>query len=244
MRIAICENSAVERERLAQMLTDYFESVWIRYDISPYKWGTHLIEDVEEGEHYDVIFLSIYLHDRPGIEVAHSLRRLRYEGKIIFLAASVRYAVESYEVEASDYLLKPIDRDRLNRTMDRIVRHCTEEMYQFQQRKMIIRVPYKEILYIESSNSKCILHRRGGALYTLYKRLNDIQTELQDERFLRCHQSYLVNMDYIQKADREFELITGDIVGIRQRDLNNIRKKFLAYCNVRSDGDIRIVENG
>ena len=73
------------------------------------------------------------------------------------------------------------------------------------------------------------MHCRGGQSYVIYKRLTDIESELKDERFLRCHQSYLVNMDYISKIDTQFTLVTGDIVSIRQRDLKAIRQTALDY---------------
>ena len=64
--------------------------------------------------------------------------------------------------------------------------------------------------------------------HTIYKKLDEIQEELPPY-FLRCHQSYLVNMNYIKRADKEFELVTGDIISIRQRDLKRIRSVYLDY---------------
>ena len=65
----------------------------------------------------------------------------------------------------------------------------------------------------------------------VYKRLSEIEHELQDGRFLRCHQSYLVNMDFIQLTDKQFVLTTGDTVLIRQRDLKAIRQCYLDYVS-------------
>ena len=63
----------------------------------------------------------------------------------------------------------------------------------------------------------------------MYRRLNDLEAELRDERFLRCHQSYLVNLDHVVKVDTAFGLDSGDTVGIRQRELRVMRERFLAY---------------
>lgn len=90
-------------------------------------------------------------------------------------------------------------------------------------------IPYNEIVYIESNNSKCILHRNNGEKYNIYKKLNEIESELNDSRFLRSHQSYLVNMDYIIEAGNQFQLSTGDVILIRQRHVKEIRNQYLKY---------------
>ncbi len=65
--------------------------------------------------------------------------------------------------------------------------------------------------------------------YNIYKKLNEIESELNDSRFLRSHQSYLVNMDYIIEAGNQFQLSTGDVVLIRQRHVKEIRNQYLKY---------------
>jgi DNA-binding LytR/AlgR family response regulator len=84
---------------------------------------------------------------------------------------------------------------------------------------------------VESRNNVCILHCSNGREYTIYKKLSEIETQLGDSRFLRCHQSYLVNMSYIAKADKQFELTTGDVVLIRQRNQKEIRSIYQAFAS-------------
>ena len=121
--------------------------------------------------------------------------------------------------------------------MDRLTHDFDISAYQVQQWNRLILIPYNDIQYVESSNSKCILHSKGGATYNIYKRLDTIEQELNDPRFLRSHQSFLVNMDYIRQADKHFELLTGDIVSIRQRDLKAIRQQYLDYIEKKSASD-------
>ncbi len=166
-----------------------------------------------------------------GIDAAHKLRALGFDGAIIF---SDRFRPisrwDSYDVAAAGYLLKPHSFDKLCRCMDRVLQDFDTCTYQVQQRMRIVRVPYTEITFIESSNSKCILHRSDGSCYIVYKKLGKIEAELSDNRFLRCHQSYLVNMDFIAQADRQFHLTTGESVLIRQRDLKSIRQGLSGLC--------------
>lgn len=236
MRIAICDDSAIDRELIMDMLKQYFAKKPIRCEFTPYSCGTLLLCDMEEGKWYDLIFLDIMMGDLLGIEVAHRLRNLPYNGEIVFLTASSDYAVDSYDVNAAGYILKPHDFRKLCAVMDRITSRYHADTYQLRHRSRVIRIPTHEILYVESSNSKCLLHGIDGCRHVLYKRLSEIERELNDSRFLRCHQSYLVNMDYISQADKQFILTSGDIVLIRQRDLKAIRQKYLDYLSDKKKG--------
>ena len=229
MRIAVCDDSSLDRELIAELLCEYFSGKRLPHEIVPYQNGAELLCDVEEDRWFDIVLLDIYMGNLLGIDVARKLRASGYEGEIIFLTASADYAVDSYDVDAAGYLLKPVSVQRLYLFMDRILQDFEEEVYQIRQRSKITRVPYREILFVESSNSKCILHREPDRQYVIYKRLSEIETELNDRRFLRCHQSYLVNMDFIQLADKSFTLLSGDEVLIRRRDLKTIRQTYLDY---------------
>ena len=238
MRIAICDGCSFDRELFADMLHDYFAGQPIRYELEQYENGSSLICDIEEGAWFDVVFLDIYMNDLLGIDVARRLRAQQYDGEIVFLTASSDFAVDSYDVGAAGYLLKPHSLERLGKVMDRILQRFDIGTYQIRQRSMVVRIPFYEILYVESSNSKCILHRKDGNSYVIYKRLGEIEDELNEERFLRCHQSYLVNMDYIQQVDKQFTLTTGDTVLIRQRDLKVIREAYLGYVASRDEKNL------
>lgn len=231
MRIAVCDDSRIDRELFVAVLHHYFVNKPISNEIIQYENGMDLLHDVEDDMWFDIIFLDIYMNDLLGIDVAHKLRSLGYRGHIIFLTATADFAVDSYEVEALGYLLKPQSFEKLSQVMDRATREMTTNTYQVKKHSKIIRVPYHEILYVESMNSKCIMHCCDGQSYVIYKRLTNIEHELNDERFLRCHQSYLVNMDYIQQVDSQFTLVTGDVVAIRQRDLKAIRQTALDYLD-------------
>ena len=231
MRIAVCDDSNIDRELFVDLLHNYFVNKPISNEIIQYENGVDLLHDVEDDMWFDIVFLDIYMNDLLGIDVAHKLRSLGYRGHIIFLTATADFAVDSYEVEALGYLLKPQSFEKLSQVMDRAIRTMTTNTYLVKNHSKIIRVPYHEILYVESMNSKCIMHCCNDQRYVIYKRLTTIEHELNDKRFLRCHQSYLVNMDHIHQVDSQFTLVTGDTVAIRQRDLKSIRQAVLHYLD-------------
>ncbi len=229
MRIAICDDDKLDRDIIRELLQLYLEEKSIACEISEYEGGRNLIYEVQDGGFFDLVILDIYMEDMLGIDVARRLRELRYGGEIVFLTTSSAYAVDGYEVGAAGYLLKPHSYRKLSATMDRVLQDAAVQAYYVHNRSAVIRIPHSEILYVESSNTKCLLHRTDGTVYTVYKRLDQVEAELGDPRFLRCHQSYLVNMNEVQEADREFVLTSGDVVPIRQRGLREIRQAYLDY---------------
>lgn len=126
MFIGICDDSSLDRDIIADFLSNYFSEKGIEYRINIYENGSNLIYDIQDGALPDIIFLDIYLENgEMGIEVARKLRQNNYCGSIVFLTASADFAIDSYDVEASGYLLKPHSYEKLCGVMDRIVKNIT-----------------------------------------------------------------------------------------------------------------------
>ena len=230
-RIAICDDSDIDRELLADLLDLYCKEHAIEYTCMKYRSGEALYYELGDGGWFDIILLDIYMQSSLGIDVARKLREIAYRGIIIFYTETIDFAPESFEVGASGYQLKPYDYNQLSRMMDRIIPMLDDNTYPVKNRSTIIRVPRSEIMYVESKNSHCILHQMGGKSYTIYKKLGEIEKDLSAPCFLRCHQSYLVNMNFVQEIDTDFVMKNGDVVLIRKRNQKEIRQSYFDYCN-------------
>lgn len=231
MRIAVCDDNELDRAIITSLLERYFEGKSISYRIETYASGVNLLHEVKDGRRYDVVFLDIYMDTKLGIDVARELRQIPYNGAIVFLTATAEFAVDSYDVDAIGYLLKPHSYEKLCGVMKKVTTNYDVATYQITFRNNVIRIPYHEILYFESDNVKCLLHHRNGKTYSIRKKMNEIEEEVsKDPRWLRCHLSYLVNMEHIQHADSRFTLFNGEEVMIRQRTLKEIRAKYLLYA--------------
>lgn len=231
MRIAICDDSMIDRSVIRDFLHTYMTEKSVPHTVTEYENGVNLVYDIEEGGYYDLVFLDIFMDQMLGMDIARKLRSVGYTGKIVFLTSTAEFAVDSYEVEASGYLLKPHDYEKLRSLLNRIVDRTSIGQFQVSVRNTIYSIPFAEIVYVESRNNVCILHRSDGREYTLYQKLSEVEAQLNDSRFLRCHQSYLVNMSYIAKADKQFELTTGDVVLIRQRSQKEIRRVYQEFAS-------------
>ena len=229
MRLAICDDNDLEREFLKSLLQKYFSETSIHCEYTLYDRGTTLYYDIMDKEEYDIIFLDLFMEDSFGLHIAQNLRDQSYGGKIIFCTASAAFALQSYSVYASGYILKPYSLKDIRRTLDHFLPEYQCESYQIKQKSKIIYIPLNEIMFIESSNTKCILHRTDNRVYHIYKKLTEIEAELNDPRFLRCHQSYLVNMNYVSEANDGFLLQNGEEILIRAKSKKEMLQKVLAY---------------
>ena len=235
LNIAICDDNQSDRNTVAFLLRQYMSQKSVVYQIDPFPCAQDLIAEIEGGSHYDIVFLDIYMDGSLGIDAAAILRQMNYGGRIIFQTASRDFAVAGYEVEASGYLLKPLNHEKLFALMDRILCKSDIDSYRVQRRCHILNIPYNDILYVESSNSKCILHTVSSKEYNVYKKLDDIQQELNDSRFLRTHRSFLVNMNHIRRVSTNyFMLFSGEGIPIRQRESRKIHMEYDRYCNAKN----------
>lgn len=229
MRIAICEDNELHRDMFTCMMNHYATERSLPFVLVPYADGGSFLDDIADGKCFDIVFLDIYIGDILGIDLARKLRATGYRGSIIFLTIAPDFALESYDVDADGYLLKPLSYKKLEAVLDGITSEVPPCTYPICQRSTVVNLPFHEILYIESQNTKCVVHTTVGEEYSVYKTLNTVERELNDRRFFRSHHSFLVNMVHVRQMDKQFLLRNGERIPIRQRGLKQAREAFLEY---------------
>lgn len=233
VHVAICDDSRIERIHLIKALQKFFDDRKEALEIKEFETGPHLIDSIENGSIFDLIFLDVLMHGLDGIETAQRIRRLNATVPIAFLTVSPDYALESYDVFACGYLLKPIDWTRFELLMNRIIadRERASRSLAVRRGGQIQRIPYEAIIYVESHANKLIINDRRAEKIETYGKLDDLEKQLDDGRFLRCHQSYLVNMDHIVAAEEDFTVSTGARVPIKVRTRKAIRDAYFMYIS-------------
>ena len=228
--IYIVEDTKIDAQILQVILENYLDEKHIDYSINIYDTGLAFYADYEEGYiNPSIVFMDIFLPKSNGLEICKKMRAKGYPGDIIITTDTKDHALEAFEVDARGYIMKPYNAQDIFRTLDRVCQYASIRTFTFKIRQQIFHVPVSDICYIESNSNKCTIHCHENVIYTVYKKLSDIEKELSDTRFIRCHKSYLVNMDCIAKVTDCFTMECGDTVPIRQTDLKNIRDSFLKY---------------
>ena len=229
-KIAVCDDVEVERFVLKRQLMSYFQLTGAKAEIREYVSGESLLADIEEGYIWpDLIFLDIYMGNLNGMDTARHLRELEVEAPIVFLTASPDYAVESYEVEAAGYLLKPAREQQTHAILQKLLGEKPRRRIAVKCKRQF-RYPYvDEMVYLESDRHTVRIHMTDGSELVTADKLGELEKKIDDARFMRCHQSYLVNMTHIADVEEDFIMSTGACVPIRVRGRREVLDAYNKY---------------
>jgi len=148
--------------------------------------------------------VDIHRGDMSGTDLCAILQKMQPDVKIIFATAYDEYAIKAFEMNATDYIMKPFDPVRVRRALERTnsdpaAAHppgCLLGKLSILSDKRVVVMDIPDIAYIETDSRSCILHTRSGD-YTSPQPLAYFEKKLSEEGFFRIHKSYLVNLSFI-----------------------------------------------
>ena len=151
MNIAIIDDISTDAEALKNIAVSYFEKKQIRAEICHFFSAEEFFEDYQPGK-FQILFLDIYMDGMTGMEAARRIRRQSDNCILVFVTTSSDFAVESYDVGASYYLLKPFQPEKLCSILDSFQsRHLLASRYiEVVSDRVPIRVPLRSILYADT----------------------------------------------------------------------------------------------
>lgn len=217
MRAYIVEDEAPALRRLEEFLSD-IQDVEV---IGTSGLAREAAREIEKSRP-DLIFLDIELGDISGIDM---LRLLSYDPMVVFTTAYDQYAIQAFELEAIDYLLKPFTRERLAEAVEKVRDRLSIEEASTEGLKKLLanwgpkqdhltRIPSRigdkiyiladeDIVYISSEN-KLVFAFLKNSKYLLNYTLDELQNRLDPDKFFRIHRSTIVNLNYIKTIEAWF----------------------------------------
>lgn len=229
IEVAICEDSRMDRELLYKIISVLMSDRGLEFRIDTYESGESLVTGYSNRP-YDLIFLDILMGEINGMEAGKKIRELDQMVEIIYCTSSKDFAIAAYEIHSLGYLLKPYESAKIGALIDYYVQRHPQENQNFIQvkskRKSVI-IPYKDIIYMESDNKVVYIHTTSQGDVKVYGKLDSFESQMKDERYLRCHQSYLVNMGFVAGLiDSDFVMINDDVIPIRKSGRKILIKKY------------------
>lgn len=196
MRIAVCDDCRQDACGIRDLLSGQ--------EVKLYGSAESLLADVEQGrKHYDLYLLDIFMEDSmDGIELAGRLRDEDEAAAICFISTSDEFYREAYDLYAVQYLIKPVGREELEKLLDRVGKIFIKNMektLRYSWRRASGVIPYGKILYISSRGHVLFICCIDGRVQESTGKLNDLEQHICGDTFLRCHQSFIVNMYHVRE---------------------------------------------
>ena len=196
MRIVICDDDSLCLKAAAAAVEAWAADRHQRVDIGIFDNGDDLIENLQQKP-ASLLLLDIFMPVFSGMDIAREIRFFDQDLIIVFLTSSSEFAVESYDVQASGYLLKPLDRSKLCTVLDR----CLNDLKPLPKR-VILRTAggyfsqqISEIECVEAQNKTMLITKTNGECVRSTDTLSHLEQNLTlDAGFFKCHRSYLVNL--------------------------------------------------
>jgi len=239
IRTIIIEDEPKARSSLEMLLETWCPAVSVIGFAVSVKEGIQIIEELNP----DLVFLDIKLKDSNGFEILKHFHACNF--KIIFTTAFEEYAIKAFKLSALDYLLKPIDADELQEAVQKAIQvfsreNLTSQVKSFlenydsgQKGKTLVLkttdnihlVKTEKIIYCESDNNYTRFYLQNKQKILVSKTLKEYEEILEPFHFLRIHQSYLINMSFLEQINkRENQVVLAD--GIKL-PVSTRKKEFL-----------------
>lgn len=218
---ALCDDETAELNKTEKILNDYEqEHPEVDFIIERFESADELIYRIEDKNYApDLIFMDIYMpgpggvSDSLGMEAAKKLRDMGSRAKLFFLTTSREFALEAFDVEAFQYLLKPISQERLFGALDRFLESEEEERKRYillKKEGRFVKVAVNDIVYCEAQGKAQCLHFADGrecwqrmTMMELYELLSPYQ------EFAKIGVAFIVNLEYVDSLSAQDICLTG-----------------------------------
>ncbi|WP_058306125.1 LytR/AlgR family response regulator transcription factor [Gracilibacillus massiliensis] len=210
IRIAIVEDDVKYQQQLTEYLRRFEEEKEEILTIETYSDGDEIVKNYQSN--YDVILMDIQMNFMDGMSAAEEIRYLDAEVIIIFITNSTQYAIKGYEVNALDYILKPISyfqfSERLSRAVDRINRKKTHYLT-INIKGGVKRLEVSDIYYVESQGHNLLFKTQKEEFVTAGT-MKELEKELGSYHFFRAHKGYLINLEHVEGMSNNCAVVRGE----------------------------------
>lgn len=233
-RIALVEDDLAYAELLKEYLTRFGSEHDVRFEAVHFKNAVSFLEDYTAD--YDLVLMDIQMPYLNGMDAAAKLRTLDPTVLLIFITNLAQYAIRGYEVDALDYILKPVTYAgfslKITRALKRMSRRERRTEVLIPTKEGKIRVALEDIRYIESSDHYVLYHTKEE-IYRQYATMSSVEQRLSDYPFARCNNCYLVNLAYVEKVKGFSVTVGGEVLQMSQTRKKEFLQRLTEYLESR-----------
>ncbi len=231
IRIAMVEDEDASAEILSKHIDRYSAQSGERILCTRFHNGIDFISDYSFS--FDIIFMDIKMPMMDGMTTAKKLRQIDRNVILIFVTNLKQYAIHGYEVNALDYVVKPLAYYDFEMKFIKALNYMREH----QNASTLIdiedgkkKIMLEKLYYIKVQGRKLFFYTEEGCFET-HGQLNVLEEQLRDKSFIRCDNSYLVNLRHVNEIHKNDLLVGNDVVPISRRKKSEVMEKIAEYLS-------------
>lgn len=234
MKIAICDDESFWVDELRALLKEYYIERHIDCYFSVFSSGTELLLNHNK---FDVIFMDYQMENLNGIETANEIRKQNNNCTIIFVSSYPDVALDTFEVNAYRFLAKPIDKNKLFKSLDDYREKIeSDDFVVIKSRENQIILRASEIIFCEALGKHTMIHTVKGDIESS-KNIKEIEKLLTKDYFFRSHKAYTVSFIHISTYDNNsITFDNGETAYISRKYLPKFRialQEYILKYNMR-----------
>ena len=231
-RLVAVEDNDHEYERLRRCLEQYGSHSGVQLNLTRFTSAEAFLEAWRGSS--DLVLMDIELPGMNGMQCAEKLRRVDTYVPLVFITNLAQYAVNGYAVDALDYIVKPIQPERLRFVMDKVLLRLREsrrsKRISIRNVSAVASVGSDEITYLEVNGHQMTIHLTNGQEKNATGSITAMYEELKEYGFERCNSCYLVNMRHIAEIREDMVcMVNGDQLLISKRKRKEFMDRFMDY---------------
>ena len=202
LRFAIVEDDPSMQKTIVDCVHRFCAEEGERCGLAVFSDGDEILDEYRAA--YDIILLDIEMARLDGIETARLIRKLDEDVVIIFVTNMINFAVSGYAVNALDFIVKPIVYLSFSQSLRKaaaLINRRRRRYITIPTGVGMLRLDASRVTYIESFNHKLVIHTPEED-YTLSGTMQNMEALFSDHGFFRCNNSYLVNLNAVERVDR------------------------------------------
>jgi DNA-binding LytR/AlgR family response regulator len=230
----------IDDEHLArQYMKDYVSRIPFLELEGEYNSPMKIMDALYQGQ-IDLLFLDIQMPDISGLDFLRSLEKKPY---VVLTTAYKEFALEGYELEVTDYLLKPFSFDRFLKAANKVYQAMShreqaggsdpEQKTDFKEDYLVIRadrklykINYEDLIYIEGQKAYVTFHSENNKRITALASLKDLEEKLPAGQFIRIHKSYIVSVKKIDALEGNQLEVSGELLPVGKNYRNAVARVF------------------
>ena len=228
--IVLVDDEQLQLDYMQKLIEQAADSLKIEVAIHQYLSGEAFLFALEDYPAWNLAFLDIEMAKLNGMEVARIVREKALDLELVFATAYAEYAIEGYEVQALDYLLKPINVEKITRVLTRYLEELPEEAAYIivDVAGQPLRLNLDDVIYVEADGGEVMVVLEEKR-FSIKMSLTEFE-KLLDDRFVSTHRSYLVNLQYVSRLlKKDVALHNGDMIPLSRRRAKDVQTAFIAH---------------